>query len=97
MLEDVWLPWVVLLALISIKIFFQVFSQSENGLNIVKQGWPRVREVLPLFLGKIFSRDLSSFLPDERGPVRVLQLVHVHVERHGVRGREVLAEAGEGR
>lgn len=49
---------------------------------------------LPLFFGQIFSGDFSSFFPDVRGSVRVFQLVHVHVEGHGVGRREVFAEAG---
>lgn len=39
---------------------------------------------LPLFFREILSRDFRCLFPDVRGAVRVFQLVHVHVERHGV-------------
>lgn len=51
---------------------------------------------LPLLLGKVFPCDLGGFLPDVGGSVGVLQLVHVHVEGHGVCGGEVFAETGDG-
>lgn len=48
---------------------------------------------LPLFFWWVVACDFSSFFPDVGRSVRVLQLVHIHIEGHHVGRWEVFAEA----
>lgn len=74
-------------------MMYPTILYSQNKIHVVtlrkscdhhKADMEDSAEGLPLFFGKVFSCDLCSFFPDIGRSVRVLQLVHVHVEGHCV-------------
>lgn len=59
-------------------------EEESVQLNVSFKTLEDSSSTLPLFLGKVLSHDFSGLFPDVRGSVGILQLVHVHVEGHGV-------------
>lgn len=76
-------------SLVLLNVLFTPPPQKKTQKN---QKTKKITEVateesnrrLPLFFGRVFSHDFSGFFPDVCGSVGILQLVNVHVERHGV-------------
>lgn len=58
--------------------------KNTKTKKITKVATEESNRHLPLFFGRVFSHDFSGFFPDVCGSVGILQLVNVHVERHGV-------------
>lgn len=59
-------------------------TQKHKNKKITEVATEESNRHLPLFFGRVFSHDFSGFFPDVCGSVGILQLVNVHVERHGV-------------
>lgn len=59
-------------------------QKNTKTKKITKVATEESNRHLPLFFGRVFSHDFSGFFPDVCGSVGILQLVNVHVERHGV-------------
>lgn len=59
-------------------------TKKHKNKKITKVATEESNRHLPLFFGRVFSHDFSGFFPDVCGSVGILQLVNVHVERHGV-------------
>lgn len=59
-------------------------NKTQKQKKITKVATEESNRHLPLFFGRVFSHDFSGFFPDVCGSVGILQLVNVHVERHGV-------------
>lgn len=68
---------------VSLVLLNVLFKKNKNK-KITEVATEESNRRLPLFFGRVFSHDFSSFFPDVCGSVGILQLVNIHVERHGL-------------